>query len=57
MDILQNNPPYNGEDRTLRSSKELFSEVGATTLVVNQVVQDSSLGDKDGKLGWKPCNQ
>ncbi len=40
--------------RTLESSKELFLEdfpmVGATTLVVNQVVQGSSLGNKDNKL-------
>jgi hypothetical protein len=34
-----------------------FPMVGATTLVVNQVVQGSYFGDKDNKLGWKPSSQ
>jgi len=36
---------------------EDFPMVGVTTLVVNQVVQGSSLGNKDNKLGWKPSSQ
>jgi len=47
--------------KPLGGSKELFPKdfplVGATTLVINQAMQGSSLGDKDSKLGWKPCNQ
>ncbi len=59
--ITKQPPLYSGEDKTLGGSKELFPRdfplVSATTLIVNQVVQGSSPGDKDSKLGWKPCNQ
>jgi hypothetical protein len=55
MDTQQNSPLYSGEDRTLGGSRELFPEdfplIGATTVVVNQAVQGSSLGDKVSKLG------
>jgi hypothetical protein len=41
--------------KPLEGSKELFPKdfplVGATTLVMNQAMQGSSLGDKDSKLG------
>jgi len=48
-------PPVYCEDRTLGGSRELFPEdfplVGATTVVINQAVQGSSLGDKVSRLG------
>jgi hypothetical protein len=55
MDTQQNSPLSTGEDRTLGGSRELFPEdfplVGATTVVVSQAVQGSSLGDKVSRLG------